>query len=205
VQLAAKRVIDFIGAGIALIVTCPLLLGVSILILVDSGRPVLFVTDRVGRNFSTFRIYKFRTMVKDAHAQLQLLEHLNLAPGMIKIPNDPRVTPAGKWLRRFSLDELPQLFNVLRGDMSLVGPRPYAASEVSTGNPADRERLTVRPGLTGMWQIVARSDPRIEKRFELDLDYVHRFSILLDLQIMLKTIPIVFRGKGDQVADLQNL
>jgi lipopolysaccharide/colanic/teichoic acid biosynthesis glycosyltransferase len=200
-QFATKRAIDLIVACIVLIVICPVLVGISVIILANSGRPVLFVTERVGHNFSPFRIYKFRTMVKDAHAQLPLVEHLNLSHGMIKIRNDPRVTSAGRWLRRFSLDELPQFFNVVRGDMSLVGPRPYAANELSKGNPEDVERLKMRPGLTGMWQVAARSDPRIERRLELDLEYVRQFSILLDIQILLKTIPVVLSGKGDQIVD----
>jgi lipopolysaccharide/colanic/teichoic acid biosynthesis glycosyltransferase len=198
-QIALKRLLDVALACIALILVLPALAAICVVILVDSGPPVLFITERVGLNFSMFRIYKFRTMVKDAHARLPEVAHLNVAAGMIKIPNDPRVTRTGRWLRRFSLDEVPQFINVIRGDMSIVGPRPYARNEVSEGNLDDRERLSMRPGLTGLWQVSARSDPSIETRRQCDLDYVRGFTVRRDLHIMLVTIPTMFMGRGGQV------
>jgi lipopolysaccharide/colanic/teichoic acid biosynthesis glycosyltransferase len=199
-DLAMKRLLDVALSCLAGVVLLPLMLAIAVIVLTDSGPPVFFRPERVGRGFTAFRQYKFRSMVKDAQARLPQLAHLNVAPGMIKIPNDPRVTRVGRWLRRLSLDELPQLVNVIRGDMSLVGPRPYAADEVSAGDAADRELFTMRPGLTGLWQISSRTDPSIEKRRQLDLEYVRKFSVGLDLQIMLATIPIVLLGRGGQVA-----
>lgn len=203
-QLAVKHALDVALACFAAIILSPLFVVIALAIVISSGRPVLYTPNRVGRNFSTFRQFKFRTMVKDAHAQLPQLVQRNVARGMIKIPNDPRVTRVGKWLRRYSLDELPQLYNVIRGEMSLVGSRPYAADEVSEDSPIDREILTMRPGLTGIWQVSARSDPSIDKRLERDLVYVRQFSLLVDLRIILKTVPAIFAGRGSDVTIVTN-
>ena len=199
-QLVAKRLVDICFASLALLILSPLFLLIPVAVLVNSGWPVFYSPDRVGRNFTIFRQYKFRTMVKGANLQLPQVAHLNISRGMIKIPNDPRVTLVGRWLRRYSLDELPQLYNVIRGDMSLVGPRPYASDEVSVDNALDRKLLTMRPGLTGPWQITSRSSPSLQKRLQLDLDYVHQHSILCDLDIMLRTVPAVIGGRGGEVA-----
>lgn len=142
---------------------------------------------------------KFRTMIRDAEQRLQELAHLNVSDGMTKIPDDPRVTRLGKWLRRYSLDELPQLFNVLAGHMSLVGPRPYDVHELPIAAREKDPRLSVRPGLTGLWQVNARSDPRIASRVHHDLQYVGHWSLLLDAKIMARTVPVVLLGKGGQV------
>lgn len=198
-QLTIKRLLDLLVASLGTTACLPLLAAISLAIVIDSGRPVFYVPQRVGRNFTSFGQYKFRTMVKDAQSQLPQLAHLNAAQGMIKIPNDPRVTRVGRWLRRYSLDELPQLFNVIKGDMSLVGPRPYAADEVSASNPEDRERLLMRPGLTGLWQVSARSDPSISKRFAQDLAYVRDYSLSLDMRIVLGTLPAILSGRGGEV------
>jgi hypothetical protein len=142
---------------------------------------------------------KFRTMVADAQERFNDIAHLNVANGMVKIPNDPRVTRIGKWLRRFSLDELPQFYNVLVGHMSVVGPRPHDVDELHPDGIEHDPRLSVRPGLTGLWQVSARSDPNLASRVHHDLQYVSQWSLLLDAKILAKTVPIVLLGKGGRV------
>jgi lipopolysaccharide/colanic/teichoic acid biosynthesis glycosyltransferase len=144
-------------------------------------------------------MYKFRTMARGAAVGLAALTSRNLAQGMVKIVDDPRATPLGRILRRFSLDELPQLWNVVRGDMSLVGPRPHEVSEVSIDDRFLRQRLTMRPGLTGMWQINARTNPSLKVRIDYDLAYISHWSMVLDLAIALRTIPVVLRGEGGRI------
>jgi hypothetical protein len=144
-------------------------------------------------------MYKFRTMVKDAEERLHEVAHLNVAEGMTKIPDDPRVTRMGKWLRRFSLDELPQLVNVVAGHMSLVGPRPHDKHELPDDRVEHDPRLSMRPGLTGLWQVNARTDPSIARRVHYDLEYVDHWSLTLDLRILAKTIPAVVLGNGGKV------
>jgi lipopolysaccharide/colanic/teichoic acid biosynthesis glycosyltransferase len=197
--LIAKRAGDISCSTVALVILSPVLISVAIAVLLGSGWPIFYAATRVGRNFTTFQQYKFRTMVKDASSQLAGLQHLNVAAGMIKIPDDPRVTHVGRWLRRYSLDELPQLYNILRGDMSLVGPRPYAWDEVITEDPVDREILSVRPGLTGAWQVTSRSNASIARRREIDSKYVRDYSIGRDFGILLATVPAVLRGRGGEV------
>jgi lipopolysaccharide/colanic/teichoic acid biosynthesis glycosyltransferase len=150
-------------------------------------------------------MYKFRTMVHGADERLHEFAHLNLASGMVKIPDDPRVTRTGKWLRRFSLDELPQIYNIIAGHMSLVGPRPHDVRDLPHEGLEHEPRLGMRPGLTGLWQVSARSDPNLESRVRFDLLYVNQWSLLLDARILVKTVPAVVLGAGGKVDVLPSL
>jgi lipopolysaccharide/colanic/teichoic acid biosynthesis glycosyltransferase len=184
-----------------LIVIAPLLLLTAILIKLTSDGPVFFVQRRIGLNKRTFDIYKFRTMGVDAELKLSELEHLNELSGPVfKIKNDPRITPLGRFLRKTSIDELPQLFNVLRGDMSLVGPRPLQLRDyelfTESGEDWQRCRFSVRPGITCLWQVNGRNSLPFQQWMELDLQYVRNWSLWLDLQILAKTVPAVLRGSG---------
>jgi exopolysaccharide biosynthesis polyprenyl glycosylphosphotransferase len=196
-----KRGLDIVLSLMALVMLAPLLLLTAILIKLTSNGPVLFVQERIGFNKRPFAIYKFRTMVLDAEQKLQDLEHLNEVSGPVfKIKNDPRITALGKFLRKTSIDELPQLFNVLSGDMSLVGPRPLQVRDyelfTEDGEDWQRCRFSVRPGITCLWQVNGRSSLPFHKWMELDLQYVRTWSLWLDLQILAKTIPAVLRGSG---------
>src|SRR3989440_1428100 len=200
--LLIKRSLD-ITLGIALgVLTLPAMLVIATAIRLDSPGPVLFRAKRVGHRGKLFSMYKFRTMVRGAEERLQEFAHLNVANGMVKIPDDPRVTRLGKWLRRFSLDELPQIYNVLLGHMSLVGPRPhdlYDLYHVTSNDWEHDPRLHMKPGLTGLWQVSARSDPNFENRVRFDLHYVNNWSLLLDAKILAKTIPVVVMGEGGKI------
>ena len=194
----AKRVFDFGVSLVSLIAVTPILLVVAILIKLTSPGPVFFVQKRVGLNKRVFSMCKFRTMVPDAEQRIREIEHLNEASGAVfKIKDDPRVTPIGRFLRRTSIDELPQLFNVLKGDMSMVGPRPLPLRDYERFNAdAQRRRFSVRPGITCLWQVKGRSSIPFEQWMELDLHYVDQWSIWMDVEILLKTIPAVLRGSG---------
>jgi len=192
-----KEIFDRIGAVILLATFSPLLLLIALLIKRTSPGPVLFRQVRVGRNGREFIIYKFRTMYLDAEARLADLRHLNEHDGVLfKMRNDPRVTRIGRWLRRLSLDELPQLFNVVLGHMSLVGPRPPLPEEVAAYPDDARRRLAVKPGITGLWQVSGRSDLPWEEAVRLDLRYVENWTLSLDLVILLRTLTAVSRGSG---------
>jgi exopolysaccharide biosynthesis polyprenyl glycosylphosphotransferase len=195
----AKELFDRVGALLLIGVFAPLLLGIAAVIRLQRGGrgPALFQQIRVGRRGQQFMIYKFRTMYVDAERRLADLAHLNEHDGVLfKVRNDPRVTPVGRWLRRLSLDELPQLINVVRGEMSLVGPRPPLPSEVAA-YPADmRRRLVVKPGMTGLWQVSGRADLSWEDAIRLDLRYVENWSLTLDLVILLRTVTAVSRSSG---------
>ncbi|SNY05762.1 sugar transferase [Paractinoplanes atraurantiacus] len=192
-----KEVVDRLGALALLVLFGPLLLGVALCVRVTSRGPVLFRQVRVGRDGSHFRIYKFRSMYVDAEARLAELRHLNEHDGVLfKIRDDPRVTPVGRYLRRFSLDELPQLLNVVLGQMSLVGPRPPLPAEVAAYADDVRRRLAVKPGMTGLWQVSGRSDLPWEEAVRLDLRYVENWSLSLDLVILLRTMTAVVRSSG---------
>ena len=192
-----KALFDRAVASAALLVLSPLMAGVAIAIKLSDGGPALFSQHRVGMDGSTFRIYKFRTMVADAeHQKTQLLTRNETGGVLFKIRADPRVTRIGGWLRRWSLDELPQLFNVLNGDMSLVGPRPALPEEADLYGDHVRRRLAVRPGITGLWQVNGRSDLPWEESVRLDLRYVENWSFMLDLQILWKTWSAVGSGTG---------
>jgi exopolysaccharide biosynthesis polyprenyl glycosylphosphotransferase len=197
--LASKRAIDFVGALVGLIFLFPLMVAVAVAIKITSPGPVLFSQMRCGRHGKPFRMLKFRSMYTDAEQRRHELEAFNQMSGPVfKVENDPRITPFGRWLRKFSIDELPQLFNVLTGQMSLVGPRPLPTYEVENfSNPAQRRRLSVKPGITCLWQISGRNEVRdFQTWVKLDLEYIDNWSIWLDLQILLRTIPAVLFGHG---------
>ncbi len=197
-QLLAKRVLDLTCTLLALPFLIPVFCIVSILIKLDSPGPVFFVQPRVGMRKHVFPMFKFRSMRADAEEKLKEVEHLNEAKGPIfKIKNDPRVTRVGNYLRKTSIDELPQLINVLRGEMSLVGPRPMSLRDVDLfERGAQRKRFSVQPGLTCIWQISGRSNLPFEKWLELDLEYIETWSFWLDLKILIKTIPAVVKSRG---------
>jgi exopolysaccharide biosynthesis polyprenyl glycosylphosphotransferase len=193
-----KRGLDFFLSLIVLILLTPVFLVTALLIKLTSPGPVFFVQDRIGLNKRRLRLYKFRTMVPDAEKRISGLEHLNEVSGPVfKIKNDPRITPIGKFLRKTSIDELPQLFNVLRGDMSLVGPRPLPVRDYN-GFDQDwhRRRFSVRPGITCLWQINGRSTCSFDKWMKLDMEYIDKWSLWLDLKILAKTVPAVLKGSG---------
>jgi len=196
-ERALKRVIDVVGASIGLIVLSPLIVGTALAIRVRDGSPILFRQVRVGRHGRPFTIYKFRTMVTDAEDRYdELAAHSDTRGAAFKMENDPRVTRLGRVLRKWTLDELPQLFNVLTGDMSLVGPRPAPPREVDAYDIWHRRRLSVRPGMTGLWQVQARFDHHFDDRAELDLRYIDQWSLWMDLGILLRTVPAVLTPRG---------
>lgn len=202
----SKRVMDIIGSILGLILLAPLLLIVALAIKLDSLGPVMADTpERAGKDGKLFKIYKFRSMVQNAHEILEknpkLLEEYK--KNSYKIFNDPRVTRVGRFIRKYSIDELPQFFNILKGEMSLVGPRayyPYELEEQQEKYPASRQYVKVilsgRPGLTGVWQVTGRSEINFDKRVKMDAGYVKRRSILYDFWLILKTIPAVISGRG---------
>ncbi len=197
-QLAVKRALDVVLSAVLLCLAAPLVLLIGLAIkLTSGGGTVLFRQTRCGLNGRSFTLYKFRTMVEDAEQRRRELEHLNEMNGPVfKLRSDPRVTWLGKFLRKVSLDELPQLWNVLRGDMSLVGPRPPIPEEVRQYQRWQRRRLAMKPGLTCLWQISGRNNLDFDRWMELDLEYIDSWSPWLDLKILLKTIPVVLSGKG---------
>ncbi|OGC01874.1 hypothetical protein A2V82_02615 [candidate division KSB1 bacterium RBG_16_48_16] len=197
-QLWIKRTMDIILSTLALILFAPLLTFIAFLIKVSSNGPVFFTQERVGFNRRLFKMIKFRTMVENAETLLADLEHMNQADGpAFKIENDPRITRIGKWLRKTSLDELPQLFNVLQGEMSLVGPRPLPLRDVmGIDERWQKRRFSMRPGLTCLWQVNGRHKVRFQEWMKLDLEYIDRWSLGLDLKIMLKTFPIMLKATG---------
>lgn len=197
-RLVVKRTVDVLGSLAAIIVLAPLFMVLAIAIKVNSRGPVFFAQERYGLNKRRFRLYKFRTMVADAEALQVKLEEQNEARGPVfKIRRDPRVTTLGRLLRRTSLDELPQLWNVLLGDMSLVGPRPLPDRDVLRFSEAWlMRRFSVLPGLTGLWQISGRSDLPFDEWMRLDLEYIDKWSLRLDARILLRTLPAVIGGRG---------
>jgi exopolysaccharide biosynthesis polyprenyl glycosylphosphotransferase len=196
--LAAKRLFDFIGALVLIIMFSPLFFLAAFLIKLTSPGPIFFVQERLGLNKRLFKMYKFRTMVDGAEQHQHDLEKFNEAHGPVfKIKNDPRVTPIGELLRKTSIDELPQLINVLAGDMSLVGPRPLPIRDYQGFNEDwQRRRFSVKPGITCLWQIMGRSSLSFEEWMQLDMQYIDQWSFWLDIKILLLTIPAVLREKG---------
>jgi exopolysaccharide biosynthesis polyprenyl glycosylphosphotransferase len=191
-HLVVKGVMDRIGALLAIVLLAPVLLGVALAVRMEDGGPVLFRQERVGRDGRTFAMFKFRSMVIDAETRLPELLDANQGVGpLFKLQQDPRVTRTGELIRRWSLDELPQLLNVLRGDMSLVGPRPPLPREVAEYEVDTRRRLLVNPGMTGLWQINGRSDLSWEEAVRLDLYYVENWTPVLDLMILWRTVHVV--------------
>jgi exopolysaccharide biosynthesis polyprenyl glycosylphosphotransferase len=192
-----KGLFDRVAALVALVLLSPLMLAFAVAIRLSDRGPALFTQTRVGKHGRVFRIYKFRTMVVDAEARLAELRTHNDHDGVLfKMRRDPRITAVGAYLRKYSIDELPQLFNVVRGEMSLVGPRPALPDETARYADHVRRRLAVKPGLTGMWQVNGRSDLSWEESVRLDLRYVENWSFALDLQILWKTIAVILRGSG---------
>jgi len=193
-----KRSLDVLLCLLGLVAISPMLLLISLAIKLDSKGPVIFRQQRVGRDGRTFEMFKFRSMHVDAEARIsQLLAQNEMAGGVIfKMRDDPRVTRVGRFIRRTSIDELPQLFNVLRGDMSLVGPRPPLPREVAEYSPSDRDRLDVEPGITCIWQVSGRSEIPFPEQVEMDLQYIHRQSLFEDLRLLARTVPALLRGRG---------
>jgi len=195
--IAMKRAMDIAVSALLLVLLSPLLIGIAIWILLDDGRPVRFRQRRAGKDGAPFRMVKFRTMVNDAEQRLpELVDIENLDQPAFKIHDDPRITRSGRWLRRTSVDELPQLFNVLRGQMSLVGPRPEEESVVALYDERQRARLAIKPGMTGPMQVYGRSDLTFEERLAMERDYLDNLSLLTDLEILLRTPRAMVRGEG---------
>jgi lipopolysaccharide/colanic/teichoic acid biosynthesis glycosyltransferase len=194
---ATKRALDIIGSAAALLALAPLFLVVAALIKLDGG-PVFFRQTRVGRRGRTFRMFKFRSMCLNAEEKLrELLAQNQHSTGVtFKIKQDPRITTVGRWLRKYSVDEFPQFYNVLRGDMSLVGPRPPVPAEVEKYSLADRRRLAVKPGLTCLWQISGRAEIDFPGQVRLDVNYIENQSLTEDVRILIKTVPAVISGTG---------
>ncbi len=195
--LFIKRTVDLLIATVLAIVSVPVMLLAALAIKLDSPGPVIYKAWRVGRKGRKFLCYKFRTMVVDAEIHQENLRHLNERNGAtFKISNDPRMTWVGRFLRKYSIDELPQLLNVFKGEMSVVGPRPHILTDFSRYELDHLRRLEVTPGLTGLWQVTARREPSFEKNVELDLEYINNWNLLLDVRILLRTVIEVLRGSG---------
>ncbi len=191
-----KRATDIICSGLAIVLLSPLLGFVAVAVKSDGG-PALFSQTRIGRDGIPFKMYKFRSMCVDAEAKLAALQSENEADGPVfKMDNDPRVTPVGRVIRRSSLDELPQLFNIFKGDMSIVGPRPPLENEVAEYSSYDIQRLKVRPGLTCIWQCSGRSNVAFKAWMDMDMEYIKKRSYFYDWLIILKTVPAVLRSEG---------
>ena len=192
-----KRTFDIIASLLALVICIPVFLITAIAIIIDDPGPVLFFQDRNGLNGKVFKMWKFRSMVKNAPQLRFEMEDQNEYEGAaFKIKNDPRITRVGRFIRKASIDELPQLVNILRGDMSFVGPRPMATYEVEKLTAEQKRRMLVKPGLTCYWQISGRNDVSFEDWMKLDYQYIKDASIMTDLKILLKTVPAVLGGKG---------
>jgi exopolysaccharide biosynthesis polyprenyl glycosylphosphotransferase len=197
VALLLKRAGDVVFSILALILLAPLMLAVAIAIKLDSAGPVFYLSNRIGKKGIVFRCIKFRTMIHDADTHRASVLHMNERKGVLfKISNDPRITRLGRFLRKYSLDELPQFLNVLRGEMSVVGPRPPIGSEVRQYQLSHLRRLDVTPGITGLWQVEARQDPSFDSYISLDVAYIENWSIWLDVQILMRTIGVVLAGTG---------
>jgi exopolysaccharide biosynthesis polyprenyl glycosylphosphotransferase len=197
IGLMMKRVLDILFSSLVLVVLSPVVLAIAIAIKLDSAGPIFYYSERIGKKGRVFRCTKFRTMVRDAEKRRAEVMHMNERDGVLfKISNDPRITKLGRFLRKYSLDELPQFLNVLRGDMSVVGPRPPIGSEVREYKLSHLRRLDVTPGITGLWQVQARQDPSFDNYISLDVAYIENWSIWLDLKIIMRTIIVVFAGTG---------
>ena len=194
--LALKRTVDIVASGLLMLVLAPVAAASAVLVAHSSPGPILFRQTRVGLHGRTFRMIKFRTMVSDAEELLAALaEHNEIKGPAFKIEHDPRITRVGRVLRRTSLDELPQLMNVLRGEMSLVGPRPPLPSEVDGYDLWHRRRLSMKPGITGLWQVKGRREPNFDRWVEIDLEYIDSWSFWLDLRILARTVPAMLEGR----------
>ncbi len=192
-----KRSADFLLALLGLLIFSPLLALIALMVKLDSAGSVFYFAPRMGKKGATFVCHKFRTMVADAEKTKEKLRTQNQRNGpFFKIAADPRITRIGRWLRRYSLDELPQLWNVVKGEMSLVGPRPHPVDDFQRYQVNDFRRLNVIPGMTGLWQVSARCDPSFERNMQLDLEYIEHWSLWLDLRILARTFGVVLRGSG---------
>jgi exopolysaccharide biosynthesis polyprenyl glycosylphosphotransferase len=197
IGMMLKRVLDIVLSSVALVLLSPVLIAIAIAVRFDSAGPVLYRSERIGKKARVFPCLKFRTMVRDAETRRAEVLHMNERDSVLfKISNDPRITPIGRFLRKYSLDELPQLINVLRGDMSMVGPRPPIASEVKRYELNHLRRLDVVPGITGLWQVQARQDPSFDSYISMDTAYIENWSLWLDLKILIRTVTVVFAGTG---------
>ncbi|MFD7319700.1 sugar transferase [Streptomyces sp. NPDC059875] len=196
-QLLGKRVLDIVLALLALILLSPILLVTACAIKVSSAGPVLYLQERVGRDGKPFRMLKFRSMRRDAERQRSAYLDLNECAGpLFKIRHDPRVTPVGHVLRKWSIDELPQLLNVIHGEMSLVGPRPPLPEECEQYGPRERQRLLVKPGITCIWQVSGRSDVAFAEQVRMDLDYIANWDLVMDIRLLIRTVPAVLEHRG---------
>lgn len=196
-QLLAKRIMDLLISAIALLILSPLMIATALMVKFTSPGPVFFVQERIGMNRRKFKLLKFRSMVADAEARKQELAALNEMDGPVfKVKNDPRVTPVGRFIRKTSIDELPQLINVLKGEMSLVGPRPPLPSEVDQYEWLHRRRLSIKPGITCLWQVNGRNTVTFGRWMEMDKEYVENWSIWLDIKILARTLPVVLLRHG---------
>ncbi|WP_099519101.1 sugar transferase [Paenibacillus sp. BIHB 4019] len=195
--LMAKRAVDIIGAATGIMILSPILILVAVLIKLEDPRgKIFFYQTRVGRNERTFKMYKFRSMVSNAEEMLEdLLSQNEVEGAMFKMKEDPRITKIGRFIRKTSIDELPQFWNVLRGDMSLVGPRPPLPREVESYSSYDKLRLRVTPGCTGLWQVSGRNELNFHEMVELDLQYIKQRSIIFDIKIILLTVKVMFGSK----------
>lgn len=192
-----KRIFDIIASAGGLILLSPVMAGIAIKIKAEDGGSIIYRQKRIGKNGKSFEMYKFRSMVENADHLFEKMKDKNNVDGaMFKMKNDPRITKTGKFLRNHSLDELPQLFNVLKGDMSLVGPRPPLPSETKQYTKYDKQRLLVVPGCTGLWQATVRNEVGFNDMVQLDLKYIKKASFMFDLSILLKTIKIIFKPNG---------
>lgn len=195
--LILKRTVDVFVSLAAIAAGLPVLAGIAVLIAASSRGPIFYRAGRVGRKGKSFFCYKFRTMVAGADADRERLRAQNERRGPVfKIANDPRITPVGRWLRRYSVDELPQFWNVLCGEMSLVGPRPHPLDDFERYDLEHLRRLEVKPGMTGLWQVTARTDPSFRRNMALDLEYIESWSLWLDVRILYRTLGVVLQGSG---------
>jgi exopolysaccharide biosynthesis polyprenyl glycosylphosphotransferase len=195
--MVLKRILDIAATSVALVMLSPVLLAIAIAVSVDSPGPIFYLSERIGKKGRVFPCIKFRTMVSDAERRRADILHMNERDSVLfKVTNDPRITRTGRFLRKYSLDELPQLVNVLRGDMSLVGPRPPIASEVKRYELNHLRRLDVVPGVTGLWQVQARQDPSFDSYISLDTAYIENWSLWLDIKILVRTVGVVVSGTG---------
>ncbi|MGI6155891.1 MAG: sugar transferase [Enterococcus lemanii] len=193
-----KRIVDIVGSVVGLILLSPLFLIVALLMKIEEPRgPIFFSQTRIGKNEIPFKMYKFRSMCVDAEEKLEALLKLNEVEGaMFKMKDDPRITRVGKFIRKTSIDELPQLWNVIKGDMSLVGPRPPLVREVEVYTTFDKQRLLVKPGCTGVWQISGRNEVGFDEMVALDLTYIENIGLVRDIEIIVKTVVVMLKPNG---------
>lgn len=192
-----KRCFDVVASGAAIIILSPIFILTSLAILMEDGGPIFFTQYRAGKDMKPFKIYKFRSMYRNAEAQFQRMQERNEQTGhAFKIKDDPRVTCVGRFIRKYSIDELPQLLNIIKGDMSIVGPRPILVEQMEACNAYEKQRLVVKPGLTCYWQVGGRANIKWDEWVELDLKYIKDMGIGTDIKLIFKTIPVVFDSEG---------